>query len=50
VKRPYYVIVLAVLLGVVSWVIDVFFRSVVFPDHTFFELLLSPEIDLLWKV
>ena len=44
-KRPYYVIVLALLLGIVSWVIDVFFHSIVFPDHNFLDLLLYPELD-----
>ncbi|TET07510.1 MAG: HAMP domain-containing histidine kinase [Candidatus Thorarchaeota archaeon] len=42
-KRPYYVIVLAALLGVASYVIAVFFHSIIFQGHAFLEMLLTPD-------
>ncbi len=42
-KRPYYMIVLAVLLSGVNWIIHVLFHSLIFQEHDFFEMLLFPE-------
>ncbi len=42
-KRPYYLILLAVLLGVVSYVIDIFFHSILFQEGSFLEMILFPK-------
>ncbi len=42
-KRTYWVIVLAALLGLVSWVIDMAFHALVF-GHDFLSMLLAPDV------
>ncbi len=41
-KRTYLIMVLAVLLGIISWVIDVAFHALVF-GHDFLSMLLAPD-------